>query len=59
VRRLGNARTAIYSNTVPVVALAAAWIGLGETPSPLQLVGAAVILGGLTLARTGRGRAAA
>ncbi|HSG46235.1 MAG TPA: DMT family transporter, partial [Longimicrobiales bacterium] len=56
VRRLGNARTAIYSNTVPVVALAAAWIGLGEVPTPLQLAGAAVILGGLTLARTGRGR---
>lgn len=58
VRRLGNARTAIYSNTVPVVALAAAWIGLGEVPTPLQLGGAAVILGGLTLARTGRGRLA-
>lgn len=56
VRRLGNARTAIYSNTVPVVALAAAWIGLGEVPTPLQLTGAGVILAGLTLARTGRGR---
>lgn len=56
VRRLGNARTAIYSNTVPVVALAAAWIGLGEVPTLLQLTGAGVILAGLTLARTGRGR---
>lgn len=58
VRRLGNARTSIYSNTVPLVALAAAWIGLGEAPTALQLAGAAVILVGLTLARTGRGRLA-
>lgn len=58
VRRLGNARTALYSNTVPVVALAAAWIGLGEVPSRLQLLGAAVILLGLTLARAGRSPAA-
>ncbi len=58
VRRLGNARTAIYSNTVPVVALLAAWIGLGEVPTTPQIVGAVVILSGLTLARTGRPRAA-
>lgn len=58
VRKLGNARTAIYSNTVPLVALAAAWVTLGEVPTALQLAGAAVILGGLTLARTGRGAAA-
>lgn len=54
VRVLGNARTAIYSNTVPVVALAGAWLFLGEVPTPLQLVGAAVILSGLTRARSGR-----
>ena len=54
VRKLGNARTAIYSNTVPLVALAAAWATLGEVPTALQLAGAVVILGGLTLSRTGR-----
>ncbi len=51
VRDLGNNRTAVYSNLVPVFGLATAWIWLGEQPSGLQLAGAAVILGGLTLAR--------
>lgn len=54
VRRIGNARTSAYSNLVPVVALATAWAWLGEVPTGLQLVGAAIILGGLSLARTGR-----
>jgi drug/metabolite transporter (DMT)-like permease len=52
IKRLGNARTAVYSNLVPVVALAAAWLALGERPTPLQLAGAAVILAGLTLTRS-------
>ncbi|MBW3535196.1 MAG: DMT family transporter [Gemmatimonadetes bacterium] len=51
VRRLGNARTSVYSNLVPVVALGVAWIWLGEIPTGLQLAGAAVVLGGITLAR--------
>lgn len=51
VRVLGNSRTAIYSNLVPVMALLTAWLWLGEIPGPLQLVGAAVILAGLTAAR--------
>lgn len=54
VQRLGNSRTAVYSNLVPVVALAAAWITLGERPGALQLLGAAVILGGLRLTRARR-----
>jgi drug/metabolite transporter (DMT)-like permease len=53
VQRLGNARTAVYSNLVPVVALAVAWLWLGERPGPLQLAGAGVILLGLSLARLG------
>jgi drug/metabolite transporter (DMT)-like permease len=51
VRRLGNNRTAVYSNLVPVAALLTAWLWLGEVPTPLQGVGAAVVLSGLTLAR--------
>ena len=51
VRRLGNNRTAVYSNLVPVAALLTAWLWLGEVPTPLQGVGAAVVLLGLTLAR--------
>ncbi len=53
VRKLGNSRTAIYSNLVPVVALITAWLWLGEVPTVLQATGAAVVLGGITLARVG------
>lgn len=56
VRRLGNTRTAVYSNLVPVVALLVAWLWLGEVPTPLQLGGAALILSGLSLTRMGRSR---
>lgn len=51
VKVLGNNRTAIYSNLVPVMALVTAWLWLGEVPGILQLVGAAIILAGLTVAR--------
>lgn len=51
VRQIGNTRTAAFSNLVPVVALLAAWLHLGEVPSAGQLLGAGVILGGLTLAQ--------
>jgi drug/metabolite transporter (DMT)-like permease len=55
VRVLGNARTAVHQNLVPVVALTAAWILIGERPTAVQLLGAAVIIGGITLTRLGRG----
>ena len=55
VRRIGNSRTAVYSNLVPVVALLAAWVALGERPTTLQIVGAAVILAGLQWTRPRRG----
>lgn len=51
VQKLGNNRTAVYSNLVPVAALITAWLWLGEVPTPLQLAGAGVILVGLTVAR--------
>ena len=54
VQRLGNNRTAVYSNLVPVAALFTAWVWLGEIPAPLQLAGAGVILTGLTVARLGQ-----
>jgi drug/metabolite transporter (DMT)-like permease len=53
ILRLGNSRTALYSNLVPVAALLAAWVWLGEVPGALQVSGAAVILGGVWLARWG------
>jgi drug/metabolite transporter (DMT)-like permease len=54
VRLIGNTRTATYSNLVPVVALGAAWLQLGEVPRPGQLLGAGVILSGITLAQVRR-----
>ena len=54
VEKLGNSRTAVYSNLVPVAALFTAWLWLGETPTRLQLLGAVVILAGLTVARLGQ-----
>jgi drug/metabolite transporter (DMT)-like permease len=54
VQLLGNSRTAVYSNLVPVAALVTAWLWLGETPTGKQLIGASVILAGLWLSRTGQ-----
>lgn len=57
VQRIGNARTAAYSNLTPIVALLVAWAWLGETPTFMQVGGAGVVLGGLSLARlSGRDR---
>jgi drug/metabolite transporter (DMT)-like permease len=56
VQRIGSSRTAAYSNLVPVVALLVAWGWLGEVPSALQWVGAAVILGGISVTRMGTSR---
>lgn len=58
VQKIGNSRTAVFSNLVPVVALVAAWIWLGETPALLQIAGAAVIIAGLTLTRFAKSPAA-
>lgn len=54
---LGQSRTAIYQNLVPVVALAAAWLWLNETPGGVQAAGTVVILAGLLVARRERPRA--
>jgi drug/metabolite transporter (DMT)-like permease len=51
VRRVGSSRTAVYSNTIPVVALIIAWLTLGETPGWFQIAGTVAILGGIGLAR--------
>jgi drug/metabolite transporter (DMT)-like permease len=50
---LGNTRTSTYSNIVPVVALAVAWLWLGEVPTAAQLIGTAVIISGVTVAQSG------
>lgn len=55
VQRLGNIRTSMYSNIVPIVAMLVAVVGLGERVGPNKLVGAAAILSGVALTRVGRG----
>jgi len=56
VRHLGGSRTAVYSNTVPIVALLVAWLTLGETPTWLQAAGTVAIVGGVLLAKLRRAR---
>jgi len=51
LQRLGNTRTAIYSNLVPVAGLLVAWLGFGEAIGPVKAVGAAVVLTGVALTR--------
>ena len=38
-----------FTLLVPVVGIAAAWLALGEVPTAAELLGAAVVLGGLAL----------
>ncbi|HUG00844.1 MAG TPA: DMT family transporter [Longimicrobiales bacterium] len=57
VRALGGARTAAYGNLVPVMAIAVAWVWLGERPAPVQLLGAGLTVLGVALARRRPGAA--
>lgn len=52
VNIIGNTRTATFSNAVPAVGLLVAWIWLGEVPTAGELVGSAIIIGGVALAQT-------
>jgi len=54
VQRIGPARTAIYSNIVPLVAMAFAALWLHEPITPQKLLGAGAVLGGVVLTRLGR-----
>jgi drug/metabolite transporter (DMT)-like permease len=54
VRVIGSARTAIYSNLTPIVAMGVAWLWLGEPVGWAKAAGAAAVLGGVALARLER-----
>jgi drug/metabolite transporter (DMT)-like permease len=54
VQRLGAARTSIYSNGVPIVAMAVAAVWLGEPLTWNKILGAAAVLSGVLLTRLGR-----
>ncbi len=51
VSHLGSARTSLYSNLTPPIALLTAWLWLGETLSPQQWGGVFLALMGVMLAR--------
>jgi drug/metabolite transporter (DMT)-like permease len=65
VKAVGSAKTGVYSNLTPVLAIFFAGLVLGERLSAIQAVGAAVTLAGVYLTRSGyrffegRGRLAA
>lgn len=54
VREIGSARTSVYSNLVPIVAMVTAVVTLGERLTALRLVGAAAVLLGVALTRVGK-----
>jgi len=51
VRRVGSSNTAVYYYLVPVVALIAGVVLLGEPITVLQVAGGGLIIGGLVLVR--------
>lgn len=53
VKKVGNSKTAIYNNLTPVFTALFAALILGERFRPRQLIGAAVILMGVYLTRSG------
>jgi len=51
VRAIGSARTSVYSNLLPIVAMITAYFWLHEPIGPTKLVGAAAVLAGVALTR--------
>jgi drug/metabolite transporter (DMT)-like permease len=56
VREIGSARTSVYSNLLPIVAMITAYIWLKEPIGPQKLAGAAAVLAGVALTRMGQQR---
>jgi drug/metabolite transporter (DMT)-like permease len=51
VRDIGSARTSVYSNLIPIVAMMTAVLFLGEPLGPRQIAGAILVLAGVALTR--------
>jgi drug/metabolite transporter (DMT)-like permease len=51
VQKIGGTRTSVYSNLVPIVALAVAVVWRGEPLGTSKIVGAALVLGGVAITR--------
>ena len=54
IRQIGGTRTSVYSNVIPVVAMAVAYVWLHEPVGWVKVVGAAAVLGGVAIARLRR-----
>jgi drug/metabolite transporter (DMT)-like permease len=51
-RRIGAAQAALVSTVEPLIIVALAWLALGDVLSPLQLVGAGLVIIGVLVAQT-------
>jgi len=56
VREIGSARTSVYSNLLPIVAMVTAYFWLGEPLGLDKFAGAAAVLAGVALTRLGQRR---
>jgi drug/metabolite transporter (DMT)-like permease len=56
VREIGSARTAVYSNLLPIIAMLTAYFWLHEPLGRAKMAGAAAILAGVALTRMGQAR---
>jgi drug/metabolite transporter (DMT)-like permease len=54
IQKIGPARTSMYSNLVPIAAMAVAAVWLGEPMTATKIVGASAVLVGVVLTRFGR-----
>jgi drug/metabolite transporter (DMT)-like permease len=54
VQRIGSARTAIYQNLTPIVAIVTAAIALGEAITLAKIAGTLIVLAGVQLVRTAK-----
>jgi drug/metabolite transporter (DMT)-like permease len=54
VQQIGSARTSVYSNVIPLVAMASAVVFVGEPLGLRKIVGAAAVLTGVALTRVER-----
>ena len=57
VRAIGSARTSVYSNLLPIVAMVTAAVWLREPIGPAKIAGAAAVLAGVALTRLGQASA--
>jgi drug/metabolite transporter (DMT)-like permease len=54
VRAIGSAHTSMYSNITPLVAMAVAYVYLGEPITSIKLIGAAAVIAGLAVTKLER-----